>query len=318
MEKITTAISSKINELDFYKHFRFGMEYEMEISNLTELDLNKPTLLKFIHDGSIQQTKKDTTCIELITAMPLASQKQENQFFSDMKTVLPNFKSKNGEDIFSYYNTSAGTHYHFSFKNHDDSILSIFDCIDFEKFFFNKYMEEFKSEKFLSRINTNYCKTNNLKSAEGMNTQPYKIKRDLNKLNLVSYQQSYEGRYRWLNMQSVREGTGAEIRLFPFLQTHEGVAKVTNFMKSLLMEYYFLPSTQEKIKLIEIYNNNVVNNNFKINKLNDLKRIVYDTIMLQYLNSNSENRHITGEIQMLFAKWIIKQPSLIPKAEKAY
>lgn len=302
------------SKAEFYKHFKFGIEFEMETtrqarSNAGNMGYN---MIAFINDGSIKQTKENSFCTELISSHPITKEEEETQFFEEMERVIGSFKSESDEDIFAYRNPSCGTHFHWSFKEKEDKFLYIFDCIDFEKFFFTKYMDTFKSEKFLSRINTKYCQARNLKSAEGNNTKPHKIKGDLNKLSLIDFQHETNGeRYRWLNMKSVQEGTGAEVRVFPFLQTYAGAKQTTKFMQEVIYEYYMLPKTQEKLELIEIYEKYIQNEEFKIHKLSELKRIVY-SVITQYHQSYG----LSGEAKMFLASWVLKQPSLIKK-EKA-
>ncbi len=299
---------------EFYKHFKFGMEFEMETTPEAHTNIGSMSysMLNFINDGSIKCTKRNTLAIELISRNPIKTAIEETQFFEEMERVVGSFKSESDEDIFAYRNPSCGTHFHWSFKGKDDKFLYIFDCIDFEKFFFTKYMDTFKSEKFLSRINTKYCMARNLKSAEGNNTKPHKIKADLNRLSLIDFQHETNGeRYRWLNMKSVQEGTGAEVRVFPFLQTYAGAKQTTKFMQEVIYEYYMLPKTQEKLELIEIYEKYIQNEEFKINKLSELKKIVY-SVITQYHQSYG----LSGEAKMFLASWVLKQPSLIKK-EKA-
>lgn len=316
MPQITTET---IDQKSFYKHFKFGIELEMEtrlnpmLDSLLNNKFPRPTNLKFISDGSLRQTNPNGFLTELISKNPIKSQEQEKEFFTDMKEVLPTFKSASGEDIFSLYNTSASTHFHFSFQKKSDDILWIFDCIEFEQFFFKKYMTTFKSEKFLDRINSKFCKAPSLRSADGMEKTPHKIRQDLNKIDLSEYsneERKTEGRYRWLNMKSVADGTGAEIRVFPFLQTYSGVAITTKFMQDLIMEYYLKPSTKEKLKLIEIYEKHIKTKQIKISKLNNLKKIIYTV-----LNNTSTP---SGEVRMLLAKWVQKQPSLVIKNELSF
>lgn len=303
----------------FYEIFKMGIEIELEVpedriekyKNMSNEEIQN---VEIVNDGSLNRTKNDTTCKELRCRIPIRTEEKEKEFFTKMKEILPEFKSTNGEDIFAHYNKSCGTHYHFSFKNRSDEFLYIYDCIDFEKFFYSEYMKEFKSEKFLSRINTNYCKNTALRSAKGEETKPRQILNDLQKIGIMEYEQESKeasGRYRWLNMVSVVEGTGVEIRIFPFLQTYSGVEKVTEFFKRVVIDYYNKPSTQEKLALLEIYEKQIKINEFKIHKLNTIKRMIY--------NATTEGRNknqYTGELRMLLVKWIQKQPSLI-KQEKA-
>lgn len=305
---------------NFYKHFKFGIEIEMEVPSdraramdNIEGQTSTETLLKFVHDGSLHQTKPDTILTELISKRPIKTMLEQQKFFSQLKETLPEFDSSTGEKIFSYYNTTASTHFHWSFQELPDSMLWIFDCIEFEKFFIRKYLTTFKSEKFLQRIGNRFCATPYIKNDSKTELKATKVIQDLNKISIRDYadeENKADGRYRWLNMKSVLEGTGAEIRLFPFLQTYAGVEKTTEFMQNTLLEYYLLPSTQQKLKLIEIYEAHIKTNQLKVHKLNDLKKMVYDLL--------SGREHPSGEVRMLFAKWVMKQPSLITKQEIAY
>jgi len=299
----------------FYDIFRLGIELEMEIpeeSYRKAMDNNDlsydATILKFVTDGSLRTTRDNTQVTELITRRPMEKKQDEEDFISQMKHVLGEFDSSTKQKIFSHYNKTASTHFHWSLKNESEDMLWIFDCIDFEKFFFKKYLKTFKSEKFIDRLSNKYCKVPYI----GTETKDYRMKyaiENLNKITIKKYQEEREictGRYRWLNMQSVEEHTGAEIRIFPFLQTYDGVKLIIKFMQELLIEYYELPETKEKIELMKIYNESIKEYGIKDKNLNKMKRMIYEYI------TQSTGRY-SGEICLMLGSWAKKQPSILIK-----
>lgn len=309
-------------ELTFYDIFRIGWEFEMEAKRGITLSAGfQGDIIEVVSDGSIN-TKNSGKPLEVRTSKPVVNEEEEKTFMEEMKMNIPEFKSASGENVFAHYNTTCGTHYHFSFKKLPDNYLWLFNTIDFEKFFMRKYLETFTSEKFLARINNSYCKSPNITGARGTETKPGDVRKDLNKIRLESFRNQNSrndgDRYQWLNMQSVTEHTGAEIRIFPFLQTYSGIELVTKFMKEMLMEFYLKPETQQKIKLLELYEDKIARNGINTKKLNELKRIVF-----HYLCSNDSVRldhgmlreNLPGEFRLLLAKWATKQPALIKKTK---
>jgi len=315
-------------EKTFYDIFKFGMEFEMETPNTNcdaiESNQNSPqdALILFVHDGSISRKKSDTTTVELISRIPLKTQEEENTFFAEMKTALPDFKSSNGVDIFAHENKSAGTHFHWSFKDAPDEDLWVFDTMAFEKFFFTAYMNEFRSQKFMERINSNYCKAPMLTSAIGIGTRRSDILKNISEFDMDKYIHEYSvvGRYRWLNMKSIVENTGAEIRVFPFIQTHKGAKQVAEFFKKTILEFYLKEETQQTLKLIHFYNAKIAQQEIIYSKLNSQKKMIY-ALLRTMIDRPIENGQvggggvpdnlICGEFRILMAKWVKKQPGLI-------
>jgi hypothetical protein len=304
-----------VKKANFYDEFQIGIELEMEIPRAENQCQNTPRL-EWKGDGSLRETKDGSRVIELVSRKPWKTQDDENKFIEEMKLQAKEFKSKQNEDIYAYRNTSCGTHYHFSFKNKPAELLWVFDSIEFERDFFNAYMKEFKSEKFLERINAKYCRAPFLYSAAGPATKPNEIKKDLKNLGIVSFSDEKERttdgtRYRWLNMEALRNNTGIEIRVFPHIQTYNGIKKVNNFVKKVVLDYFSKPSTQAKIQLLQHYEENIKNSRIKEDRLSELKLIAY-----QALRVNERNKKdLSGEIRILLAKWTIQQPTLINSKE---
>lgn len=335
-------MSKQANKTHFYDIFRFGPEFEMEVPDRRTQDVPERTenetpleermrelhsyayrnietrfgsKLHFIPDGSLRSTEADTECIELIASSPFESQAEEDAFIETMQKVIPTFKSKSGEDIFAYYNTTASTHFHWSFKQLGDRLLYVYDTRRFEKFFFERYLQTFKSEKFLARINYEYCRAPQLKSAAGPDTKPKEILRDIREHSTMDFmnERAIVGRRRWLNPQSVDEGTGMEIRIFPFLQTYDGVKQTMKFMKDVLLDYYLLPETQVEINLLNVFTNYISQNDQSkirrriVSKIkNEWKQIAFDVI------TSSENP--SGEARIRIGQ-LIQETN--PKQEKA-
>ena len=84
-----------------------------------------------------------------------------------------------------------------------------------------------------------------------------------------------------------------------------------NLEKNTINNFYWLPATQNKVKLMEFYEENIKETRIKTELLSELKEIAYET-----LNIENEKHNLSGELRILLAKWIIKQPSLINNNEQ--
>lgn len=196
-------------------------------------------------------------------------------------------------------------------------MLYVYDTRRFEKFFFERYLATFKSEKFLARLDYQYCRAPQLKSAAGPETKPREIMRDIKEHTSIAYmsERTTVGRRRWLNTQSIDENTGMEVRIFPFLQTYAGVEQTIRFMKNVILDYYLLEETQAELKLMQIYIDYMTNSNRDslrakiMSRLkNEWKQIAFDII------SNNVGQAASGEAQLKIAQ-LIKEVNL--KSEKA-
>lgn len=298
---------------DFYETFNLGIEIEME-TNAPKNDeesrrMSNTDLLKFKSDGSLKTTRGDTITIELISKIPWKKDETEQKFIEEMKAALPEFESTEKVPIFAYQNKTAGTHYHFSFKKHKDETLWIFDTKDFQKFFFKRYITTFKSRKFLDRIKNRYCHAPSLDPAFAKSSD---IKDNLKNISVSTFNDEYSKmssgrRYRWLNTECIAQGTGIELRIFPHIQTYIGLAKLNEFVKQTLLDYYWKPQTQERLKLLQFYNKKVAQTGIEYTKLNDFKRLIWDALNLEQYDPALR----TGEIRLILADWCQKQPALI-------
>lgn len=307
---------------DFYDIFQFGPEFEMEIPyNGTSIRENRNVdLLTFISDSSIERKNTDSETCELIAERPIRTKTEEAKFLATMQVLLPNFKSASGEEVFAHFNVSAGTHFHWSFKDQPDSLLFVYDTIEFQKYFFMRYLETFKSEKFLSRIKYPYCLAPNLAGQEGKPASPNEVKKSLRDLSVVPFISEYQvaGRRRWLNTQSIQEKTGLEIRLFPFLQTHAGVKQTWDFMKDVILDFYLKPETQLKIQLLKAFDElqmapgrsaedrPKILSKIDYKKLSPGRQILYDALTTGY-------GIISGESRLIIGEWIKNNPKLVTK-----
>lgn len=297
---------------DFYETFQIAMELEMEIPNTIEL--NNTDLIEFKQDGSLRREHPEgnTTLIEAVNRGTVKTIDGEQKYIESLKSALGSFKSSAGDDIYAYRNRSCGTHIHFSFKNQSDNLLWLFDTLDFERDFFHAYMKKFKSDKFMERINSRYCRAPFLFSASGEAAAKSELVRaDLKNMSILHFSDEKDriegSRYRWLNMEALQRRTGIELRLFPHLQTYAGVHQVLNFTKEVVNNYYWKPATQQKLALLKLYNLNNAASNINKNKLNELKRMVYDVLRVEEKQVNE----LSGEVRILLAKWIQQQPALI-------
>jgi len=296
-------------QAEFYDTFQMGIELEMEIPDNREISTN--TILEFKTDGSLQRKNDNSSCIELINKKIFQSKNDETTFIKEMKRQLADFRSSNGEQIFAYKNNSCGTHIHFSFKNMKPEMLWVFDTIDFEQDFFNAYMSRFQSEKFLNRIDHGYCRAPFLYAAQSKG-EVKSIRNDLNKITLPDFVEeknkiSNGSRYRWLNMESLDKGFGLELRVFPHIQTYGGIETILEFTREVINKHYWKKATQERLRFIEFYTNKVKSKSIKSEKLKDLKKLAWDALRI----SDRSKSDLSGEIRILLAKWIMKQPTLI-------
>jgi len=254
----------KANKDLFYKIFNLGVEIEGEF--IRELpyyvrywELKNDASLSSMNDGYLK---------ELITPI-LRSASNENDCIESLKTLQADGK-------LCYTNSSCGTHLHFSLKNagHNNRLYNIFSGTDFYKFFFKRYYKTFTLQKFFRRFDNSY-------------SQRYEIE-ELSDI----YSKS---RYQWLNYQSLLDGKGLEIRLFPYITTIQGLQDIIDFMQNTLLDYYNLVKdgeVKEKTRALN-YFYNWINKN-----LADVKN-QSGTIYLK-INTSSLNDFMLLNVRSIF------------------
>lgn len=306
---------------DFYDIFQFGPEFEMEIpyNGTSKRDNINVDLVTFIGDSSIERKHPDSETCELIAHRPIRTKEEEEKFLVRMQAFLPNFTSASGEEVFAHFNKSAGTHFHWSFKNMPDSLLFVYDTIEFQKYFFMRYLETFKSEKFLSRIKYRYCLAPNLAGQEGKPASSHEVKKSLRDLSVIPFISEYQitGRRRWLNTQSIQEKTGIEIRLFPFLQTHAGVKQTWDFMKDVILDFYLKPETQLRIELLKAFDQLGITTDASEDRVKMQSKIAYKKLsvgrQILYDALTTGYGIISGESRLIIGEWIKNNPKLVTK-----
>jgi Tfp pilus assembly protein PilN len=102
-------------------------------------------------------------------------------------------------------------------------------------------------------------------------------------------------RYFWINTVSLFSQKGLELRIFPYLQTVEGVKAVLDFTKVVLMNYWTKPSTQRRAKLIEKYYAELSDYQLNLKKLNE-----YEKILLNALNINGRTKQLQSSDSIEF------------------
>lgn len=299
----------------FYDTFQLGVEVEAEIKRQPALE-TREAHITFQNDPSLRGTKEDGYCIEMISKL-LKSEAMQKAYEDAIDSLEPVEIPGTTKKVFAYANSSAATHIHFSFKNIDNDMLWIFDTLDFERFFFTKYISTFKSKKFLNRINSRYCESPFLMSAqEGSKKEADKIRKDLAEINIGQFaaekSRINERRYRWLNTYALDNDTGFELRIFPHVQTVKGLKVTIEFAKKVINEFFWKKETQMKLSLMKIYKERVENSEFKEDKLNDIKKLIYNA--LEVPESEEERRVMSGEIRLILARWVKQQPSLVEES----
>lgn len=280
----------------FYSIFQIGIEVEGSfLFNRDELQ-DRMAHCEVVDDGSVNSVN-DGGYEHEIRSEIISSTTKEKIFLDGLENISDMY---NEDKIFAYRNKSAGTHIHFDFNDRFKSggatsySLLAFDSLEFERYFFREYFKRFNKSKFSDRLSNSYCR-------------PYlRDVRNDNRLNsaLVNVEDSKANRdrYYWLNTQCLSGGKGIELRIFPYLQTVDGVQEVINFTKEVLYKYWEKPKVQRRAKLIENYYANVASRTLNLRKLNE-----YEKILLHALNITDRNplKHSSDSIEFLmdlFAK----------------
>ncbi len=299
---------------NFYDTFKLGVEIEMETPDanykkLCDTDPEETNML-LLNDCSLRSTEETAKLCELVCFQPIATQEEEDNFFKAMKDTLGTFKSNSGKDIFAYKNESCSTHIHFSFKNREDKFLWLFDSKDFEWFFFKEYLNKFTSDKFMQRLNNEYCKNPNIQNMPNKEKETIMKKiRNVTIKDIDDEKRNVEGKYRWINTETIEGGTGLEIRIFPHIQSYGGMNQLIEWFKETLVKYIERRNVQTRLTLLEYYYAKCANKTFPKLKLNDYKQLVWQALDLDSKRKNQWS----GDIRLLMAKWAKEQPALIGK-----
>jgi len=274
----------------FYDTFQIGLEIEGSfLKGRREVDNAKThSGQDLTSDGSIQSISEGGNNFE-IRSQIIKTEDSESKFIEFMNAIS---KEHNKETIFAYRNKSCGTHVHFSLKDGDinkQNRLRVFDSIDFERYFFERYLKTFKLQKFSERLSNNrYCRLFVKDLAPNSVPNQYGLAE-------VELEKGSRDRYYWLNVESLMQGKGMEIRIFPYLQTSNGVQEIINFTKQVIMEYWNKPSVQRKADLIERYYNELAGKRIVTDKLNAYEQVLYKVLYIE----RSELKHSADTIVFL-------------------
>lgn len=266
-KKVVPLASRKLREskkLEFFKAFKMGVEVEGEfILNASDIEEYSDGYFNEANDtlkgdGSLR-TRHEGYTYELVTKI-IRNLGQETKFLNALSSI--EIKKRGTEmKAFSFPNDSAGTHIHVDFSKafkdsfkdvygvaYTDDMLSIFNSADFERFFFAEYFKAFRLQKYWKRLQNSYCGA--FLSASGD-----KVVAD----SLGSIEQKKRekrgDRYAWLNMRSVHEGKGLEFRIFPDIQTADGMGDVLSFIQRVLLTWLKKKATKKNFEIISKYMN---------------------------------------------------------------
>ncbi len=268
----------------FYSLFQIGVEVEgeyvldadgIEIKSDGYFDSDEGSLKT---DGSLNGSGEGE-CLELVTPV-IDTKSGEEKFLSAMKKI----SSKRVDyTAFAYPNDSAGTHIHLDFGPSADEelkklgwdesfkkqfFLYLFDSVEFERFFFAEYFRAFKLRKFWKRLQNRYCRTF---------IQPYNDTSLNADTSLSDIEQNKAGRdrYRWINYECLSSGKGIEFRIFPYVQTVEGLSEVIEFTQATVLRYWKKKATKKNLKNIKRYFDGDFD--FSVSTLSKYDRIIWDT-----------------------------------------
>ena len=250
-------------------------------------------------DSSVNQ-RKSGHCYELRSNV-IKTAKDEAEYIAELESFA------NPKGFFAYRNLTAGTHVHISMNHKDwnDYALFIFDTADFERFFMQRYIASFKSEKFLKRLGNDYCRLG--KSISHGDIESKKVRaRDyrISMLSKINKQQN-SGRYYWLNTVCLAERQGIELRIFPHVTTSQGLNQVINFTKKTLLDYWNMKKTQESLADLTAFHKAAQLKRIRTASLTELDNLVLTSLGVVHLrdfwNLEPIGCYPRGDVQMILA-----------------
>lgn len=285
-KKVVPLASRKLREskkLEFFKAFKMGVEVEGEfILNASDIEEYSDGYFNegnatLKEDGSLR-TRNEGYTYELVTKI-IRNLGQETKFLNALSSI--EIKKRGTEmKAFSFPNESAGTHVHIDFSKafkdsfkdvygvaYTDDMLSIFNSADFERFFFAEYFKAFRLQKYWKRLQNSYCGA--FLSASGDKV----VADSLGSIEQKKREKRGE-RYAWLNMRSVHEGKGLEFRIFPDIQTADGMGDVLSFIQRVLLAWLKKKATKKNFEVIAKYMNGRRATLPEESKLGDFEAIV--------------------------------------------
>lgn len=310
-------VKKKIPDIPgFYDIFKIGIEIEGEFYYERESIEDKLFHLRCSEDGSLNATKFDEENLAELKSGVIQSANEEESIYRDLSRLIPREKN-----IFAVQNTSCGTHIHFSFKSghgFTDDDLYVFDTKDFEVYFFKKYMQYFTRKKFFDRIGGTHFAKQTLWFSPAKNAKAQKlgkkmiVKKNQNGVHTIATTiktKKESTRYFWFNTCAILNGYGAEIRVYPHMQSVNGVKEVIDFTKYVLFSYFKMKKTERILSQIRHYKNLKGKYCIDFDKLNEFEQIVASEMGLsKYIENKNESRYPSyseiprGDVRLLIGK----------------
>jgi len=280
----------------FYDVFQIGIELEGEFKNNPENGLLDMWNIGI--DNTIEEQHKGY-CNELRTGV-IASEREEWDYLNDLQGLLKDCSNQN----FAYKNSTAGTHIHFSFRNKsglEDEDLFVFDTLDFEKYFFKRYFSRFTRKKFLNRVRHKYCRATLWFNMRQMPSKRIVSKSGSGIFNIeetVKVKVGSDNKYLWITMYGIQDNKGAEIRIYPHIQSVAGLKAVLNFTKNILISYLFLKKTQKRLKELALFHDEVINHELNPDKLNEFEKIALSRLK-NYTDEGLFHKNVCGDTKFM-------------------
>lgn len=273
---------AKKDSINFYDVFKIGIEIEGEF--IKRIDRGGFTMFEVDEDGSLRNMFGGN-CLELRSKI-IDSEEKEKTLLNELKNLETQIEE--GRKQFAYMNKTAGTHIHFSFSSKykrqlkelsgmdKDNYLYLFDSVEFEKYFFQRYFTAFNLSKFWNRLQNEYCQP--FIQFNQVRNNKMEIIDNIPLGEIESRKRDGRNRYHWLNNECLKEGEGMEIRIFPHLLTTKGVEDVIKFVREVLVAYLVKKKTQALFEKIQKF--------FEIKakyKFNETKLKKYDRVLFYSL-----------------------------------
>ena len=289
----------------FFDVFKIGIELEGEFKRNPINYLNN---WEVDCDSSINN-QNDGYDNELRTGI-IKTEEKERIYLEDLRSLIQDADNK----YFAYNNPSCGTHIHFSFNDSyilEDKDLYVFDTMDFEKYFFSRYFSRFKLNKFVQRVHNHYASPTlwfrlaNTPSKRIISNQGSKVYTAENSIK----RKHEKGKHLWLTMYGVHSGMGAELRIFPHIQSVAGLKAVLGFTKKVLLSYLAMKKTQNRLKELKTYREEICKCVIIPSKLNEFEKIVL--ARLRANGGSLTDEYACGDVRLMLA-------SLYKKRRKAF
>ena len=277
---------AKKDSISFYDVFKIGVEIEGEFVEDYGTIKERTKHFEVAEDSSLRN-QFGGNLFELRSNI-IDSEEKEKELLEGLLNIEKVVEE--GRKQFAYSNRTAGTHFHFSFSEkykenlkelyllgaNKDYYLYLFDSIDFEKYFFERYFRTFNLSKFWERLNSEFCQSF-IKYSRGCSG--LFVGNDVNLVEIENIKGGSCSRYKWLNNECLSEGEGLEIRIFPHLITEKGVKDVFNFVKEVLIAYLVKKKTQLLFDDIYFFFENKNKFNLEVKNLRKYDKVLYYSLI---------------------------------------